>query len=209
VCTPLPAARDLGTVTVHGLVMPVQMTPNARTKSYSNPTTPRLPHPGFESGADLRITTGGGDYEPFELRGWGISPLSVTTDPIIVAPGMATSISWEVPPEAGPAHVLMDLVINKHGSSEARIECDFPDTGSAQIPAALIDALFEKGLSGFPTLTLTRRTATSEIIEPGCVELLVTSGFSTGVEVPGLTSCDDANPCPTGQTCVPVMLVCE
>jgi hypothetical protein len=103
----------------------------------------------------------------------------------------------------------MDLNINKHGSSEARIECDFPDTGSAQVPAALVDALFAMGQSGFPTITLTRRTATSESIEPGCVELLVTSAFSTEVEVPGLTSCDETHPCPTGQNCVPVTLVCE
>lgn len=206
-CVPLPRARDLGPVTAHGLVVPLEMRPNATTKSYANPAVPRLPHPGFSAGADLRITTGGGDYEPFELRGWGVSLLEVT-GPSRVQRGAPTLVSWQVPADPGPARLHANLNINNHGSSVAWIECDFPDTGSGEIPATLIEGLIGRGFSGFPTITLTRRTATSVTIEPGCVELLVASEISTDVEVDGVTSCNDTSMCPSGQACLPLERYC-
>jgi hypothetical protein len=209
-CGPERRSHDVGTVTVQGLLIPLQMTPNAATKNYTKPATPALPHPGFESGADLRVTTSGGDYAPFELRGWGISLLEITTDPIRVAEGSATTLAWQVPPEVGPARVRVTLEVNIHGANTAAIECVFPDTGAAEIPASLIDGLIAQGLSGDPTITVTRQTAHSVAIEPGCVELLVTSDL-TGipVEVEGLISCDDDSMCPAGQTCVPVERFCQ
>lgn len=209
VCVPLPRNQDLGTVTVHGMVVPIEMTPNPNTRSYANPAVPRLPHPGFEPGADLRITTGGGDYEPFELRGWGVSLLEVPPDPIRVQSGSPSAVIWGAPGEAGPARMHVLLNINNHGSNKAWVECDFPDTGAGEIPATLIDGLVAQGFSGFPTLTLTRRTASSVDIEPGCVELLVTSAFSGDAEVEGVTSCNDASECPTGQTCLPLERYCQ
>lgn len=201
VCVPLPRNRDLGTVTVHGMVVPLEMTPNATTKRYINPAIPRLPHPGFVPGADLRLTTSGGDYEPFELRGWGISLLEIPSDPIRVQRGTATSVTWAAPAEAGPARMHVVLNINNHGSTTAWVECDFPDTGAGEIPATLIDGLIAQGFSGFPTVTMTRRTASSVAIEPGCVELLVSSWFSADAEVEGVTSCNEPSECPAGQTC--------
>ena len=157
--------------------------------------------PGFEPGADLRITTQGGDYAPFELRGWGVSPLEVPPAPLRVQGGTAASVLWGAPADAGPARIHVLLEINNHGSNKARVECDFPDTGVGEIPATLIDGLIAQGFSGFPTLTLTRRTASSVAIEPGCVELLVTSVFSGDAEVEGVTSCNNPSECPAGQTC--------
>jgi hypothetical protein len=183
------------------MAIPIEMTPNPNTRSYSNPAIPRLPHPGFAPGADLRIRTGGGDYSPFELRGWGISQLEVPSEPIRVRSGTASSVRWQAPAEAGPARMHAVLDINNHGSSDASVECDFPDTGEGEIPATLIDGLIAQGFSGFPTITLTRRTASSVAIEPGCVELLVSSVFSGEAEVEGVTSCNDASVCPAGQTC--------
>lgn len=209
VCVPLPRNRDLGTVTVHGMVVPIEMTPNPNTRSYANPAIPRLPNPGFVPGADLRITTSGGDYAPFELRGWGVSLLEVPPDPIRVQSGTASSVTWGAPGEAGPARMHAVLNINNHGSNTAWVECDFPDTGVGEIPSTLIDGLIAQGFSGFPTITLTRRTASSVAIEPGCVELLVSSEFSAEAEVEGVTSCNDDSSCPVGQTCVPVERYCR
>lgn len=212
ICVPLQRNHDLGTVTVHGMVVPLEMTPNANTRSYANPAIPRLPHPGFEPGADLRITTGGGDYEPFELRGWGISLLELPPEPTRVQSGAASAVRWGAPAEAGPARMHVSLNINNHGSNEASVECDFPDTGEAEIPATLIDGLIAQGFSGDPTITLTRRTATSVAIEPGCVELLVSSGFEVDADVEGVISCDDraeVSECPAGQTCIPVERYCR
>lgn len=206
-CLPLPMGRDVGTVTVDGMAVPVSMTPNAVTKNYS--AAPALPHPGFEPGASLRLRTTGGDYEPLELHGWGVSLFTLSTDPVRVDPGAPTLLEWETPDDPGPAHVFISLNINVHGAGKAWIECDFPDSGAGEIPAELIDGLIAEGLSGFPTLTATRRTATSSLLEPGCVELLVSSQVEPPVTVNGLTSCNDNSMCPAGQTCRPLERFCE
>lgn len=208
-CVPLPVGRSVGDVTVSGLVRDVEMTANANTGSYR--ATPPLPHPGFTTGADLRVSASGGDYAPFELRGWGIEPFQFTGETVDVSGGAPAALSWAPPTQAGPARVRAVLDINNHGSSSNAIECDFPDTGSAEIPAALIDALIGLGSSGFPTLGITRRTATSTSIEPGCVQLVVTTDilYSLDVSLEGLVSCNDDSMCPDGQTCKPVERFCE
>jgi hypothetical protein len=208
-CLPRPVARDLGTVTVQGMAIPLSLSPNTTTKNYANPATPRLPHPGFEPGADLVLSTAGGEYEPLALRGWGVSLLELTTDPVEVVPGMPTVLEWRAPLEPGPARVRANLNVNNHGSSSTSIECEFRDTGSGTIPAGLIDALLAEGRSGFPSLTIARRTATSTTIAPGCVELLVVSAIDSSVQVSGLVSCNSTVDCPKAQTCRPLERFCE
>jgi hypothetical protein len=209
-CVPLPVAHSVGTVSVSGLARAVEMTPNGNTGSY-RPPPPALPHPGFAPGADLRLSASGGDYQAFELRGWGVEPLEFTSDTVDVSGGMPANLSWTPPTLQGPARIRAVLNINNHGSSTTAIECDFPDTGAATIPASLIDALIERGASGFPTLNIVRRTATSTSIEPGCVQLSVSTDiqFSVDVNVAGLVSCNEDNPCPTGQTCRTIERYCE
>ena len=204
-CLPVPVAHSVGTVSVSGLARAVEMTPNANTASY-RPPAPALPHPGFAPGADLRLSASGGDYTPFELRGWGIEPFQFTGETVDVSGGTPANLSWAPPTDAGPARVRAVLNVNNHGSSDTSIECDFPDTGSATIPASLIDALIARGASGFPTLGITRRTATSTTIEPGCVQLVVTSDilYAVDVNLAGLVSCNEDNPCPEGLTCKPL-----
>ncbi|HKO91391.1 MAG TPA: hypothetical protein VJU61_09575 [Polyangiaceae bacterium] len=208
-CLPRPVARDLGTVTVRGLLVPVQMQANGVTKGYSNPATPRLPHPGFAPGADLRIFSSGGDYAPIQLRGWGVSLLQGVNNPVAVRAGEPVLVTWQAPEAAGPARVHLNLNINHHGSNSEWIECDAADEGSAMIPAGLVDALLARGQSGFPTLTATRRTASSVLIEPGCVELLVSSEITSDVSLDDFTSCSDASDCAPGQSCRPSELYCE
>jgi hypothetical protein len=207
-CLPLPTAHDVGSVTITGLARAVEMTPNANTGNY-RPGPPALPYPGFAPGADLRLASSGGDYAPFELRGWGIGVLEAPAAPINVSEGQPVSITWPAPADAGPARVNARLNINNHGSSNTWVECDFPDTGSASIPAVLVDGLIAQGASGFPTITLARRTATSAVIAPGCVQLLVKSELALDVTLSGLVSCDDDSMCPEGQTCTPIERFCQ
>jgi hypothetical protein len=207
-CVDLPAPRSVGKVTLSGLVVPVEMTPNAITGNY-RPASPRLPHPGYTPGARLGLHASGGDYAAFELEGWGVSGLELLTSPVRVEPGTATALAWKAPERAGPARVQISLHLDNHGSSNAAIECDVADDGAAEIPAALVDALLALGRSGYPTVTLTRRTATSTGMDLGCVQLLVTSSASAGVSVSGLISCNDTSMCPSGQTCRPLERFCE
>jgi hypothetical protein len=208
-CVPLPRARDLGRVVVYGLQVPLGMAANAVTKSYANPAAPALPHPGFSPGADLRIVTGGGDYAPFELRGWGISALGMSAEDVLVRGGQALPLTWQAPEVVGPARLHVELNVNQHGSTSSWVECDFVDSGAGEVPASLIDGLIARGLSGYPTLTGARRTATRVSIEPGCVDLLVASEVISDIQVDGIVSCDVSADCPLGQSCLPVERFCE
>jgi hypothetical protein len=204
-CVAVPVARGVGTVSVSGLVSPVEMNPNGATANYR---ATGLANPGFAPGADVRLSASGGDYAPFELRGWGVGLLEVSSE-ITVTQGQPTVIRWTAPASAGPAHVVATLDVNNHGSTEASIECDFEDTGEGEIPASLVDALIARGTSGFPSIELRRHTASSTAIEPGCVEFEVLSELSLDVSLTGLTSCDTDAECPDGQTCKPVERFCE
>lgn len=202
-CQPRPEPHDLGQVTVRGLRVPLRMQANAVTKAYTNPASAGLPHPGFEPGVSLELATGGGDYEPLALLGWGVTELQGVPEQLPVSAGQAVELSWVPPDSAGPARVHLNLNVNHHGSSNNWIECDVADLGAAQIPAALIDSLLERGRSGYPTLTVTRRSVSSALIEPGCVELQVASGTVSDVLLEGLQSCSSAEDCHPGQRCLP------
>ena len=71
------------------------------------------------------------------------------------------------------------------------------------------DALLREGQSGFPTVSFSRRTVTSTQLDWGCVQLSVASSVAVGVELAGLTSCNDNGMCPGGQTCRPLERFCE
>ncbi len=198
-CVPYPTAHDVGTVTVAGLAASVEMVPRAPGFFYTNPGT--LPHPGFTPGAAILLAAGGGDYAPFQLRGWGVSALASSQTQVTVESGAAVALAWTPPAEAGPARVAISLNVNAHGLVGTRIECEVDDTGSFTIPEPLISTLIADGVSGFPTLTLTRSSADSTPIEPGCVDLRVRSALDLEVIIPGLTSCNGDEDCTPPQTC--------
>jgi hypothetical protein len=202
-CLPQPVARDLGKVTVRGLLVPLELEPNRVTKAYANPASAPLPQPGFEPGASLHLSSSGGDYAPIALRGWGVSLLEGVTNPIALRAGQELALSWQPPADPGPARVHLNLNINHHGSTSSWIECDVEDVGSAHIPGALVDALLARGQSGFPTLTVTRRSVSSTRIEPGCIELAVSSESVSDVELENFQSCSSLVKCGPGKSCGP------
>lgn len=197
-CVPQPQARNVGTVSIRGMAIPISMEPGP-TNYYTNP--PNLPHPAFTAGAWLELDATGGDDTAFVLRGAAVGEVTTTSPDIRVEPGLPVAVSWVT--EGGPASVNVKLNINQHGGTPSWVECLVPDTGSFEIPAALVDELFGAGLSGFPSLWLTRRTIDSAELTTGCVEFTVQSELAIQVEVPGVTSCMDDDDCPPGQTCQP------
>ena len=207
-CIPLPQPRSVGAVQVSGMVVPVELTANAVTGGY-RPRGAQLPHPGFEPGSWLALNASGGESSAFELRGWGIFPLTSVDAPVQVFPGAPTRLAWSAPASAGPGRLHVSLNVNHHGRNDAWIECDFADDGAAEIPAALVDALLAQGQSGFPTVTFSRRTVTSSELDWGCVQLAVSSTIAAGVSLAGLTSCNDSSMCPASQTCRPLERFCE
>jgi len=116
------------------------------------------------------------------------------------------------PAQPGGTRILASLDIAHHGGVAARIECDFADDGSAEIPATLIDQLIERGTAGYPELTLTRRTVDSTTIAPGCVEFQVASVIAREVTLclsagNCIVSCVQGAACPSGEPC-PANLKC-
>lgn len=202
-CQAKPQPHDLGRISVRGLLVPLRMEANAVTKAYANPASARLPHPGFAPGASVQLSSTGGDYEPISLLGWGVTGVAGVAELVPVRAGSPLELSWQPPEDPGPARIQLNLNINHHGSSSNWIECDVPDVGAAAVPATLIDALLARGQSGYPTLTLTRRSVSSVAIEPGCVELQVASTTVSDVQLEGLQSCSSPADCQPGQLCLP------
>lgn len=201
-CIPYPASQNVGDVTIAGLEVEMTMTPTGRN-SYSNPAIPMLPHPGFQPGSPITLDAAGGDYEPFTLYGTGIEALAVPVDSFMVNRDEPVTVTWTAASEAGPARMLLNLNLDNHGSSSARIECVTDDDGEHTIAASLISELMDQGLSGLPSLLLRRQTVDSTRISLGCVELRVVSELVLDVEVEGLISCTTADDCPDDQQCLP------
>ena len=85
--------------------------------------------------------------------------LSLRAEKVTVVDGQPIALQWN----AGPVHegvrIHIELNINNHGSTGARIVCEVEDNGSANLPADLVSQLFAFGVSGFPSLVLTRQSA--------------------------------------------------
>jgi hypothetical protein len=105
----------------------------------------------------------------------------------MIARGQPTSIAWSPPVTPLEADdgvkVTISINVDQHGTSPVTLLCEVDDTGSFQVPAALIDALLDEGISGLPQGHLHRRTADSVTIDPGCVELLVYSHRTADVTI--------------------------
>ena len=204
-CVPYPARIETGTVTVAGLEVAVAMEPRADLRYFE--TT--LPHPVFRPGAPLSLTSAGGEVEALALSGVGVEPLELDASPWILAAGQATTLTWASAGEDGDATIYASINVDQHGLSPATLECEGPDTGSLEIPAAVVDALLAAGVSGFPTGQAYRRTVDSMAVEVGCVELQVVSHQTAAVEVAGHTPCTDDADCPAPQTCDLMLQSCS
>ena len=177
-CIPYPEQQDVGTITVTGLAEPVSLEALAPTNSYFDST---VAHPAFSPGDPIHVITTDGYFGVIDLYGVGVEPLVATGLTWTLSAEEPLSITWPAPEEDTGSRMKLLLNIDQHGSSPLTLSCDFPDTGEAQVPAALIDALLDAGASGMPNGRLTRRTVDSMDVEGGCVELLVTSALQVDV----------------------------
>ncbi len=199
-CIPTPGAVSVGTVTISGLETPIEMTASAPVYYYVN--TASLEHPGFDEGAQIDLeATGEGDVAPFTLHARGIAALEVPEGPVQLLQSTSLVLSWTPPGQSDLGLVNINLNIAQHGGTPAWIECDVPDTGELAIPTSLTDQLLQLGFSGFPSVTLTRRSADSTSTSLGCVQLSVQSPAEIEVEIEGLISCSGDEDCPDPLTC--------
>jgi hypothetical protein len=207
-CIPKPTKQSAGTLTVTGLLLGLEATPNGITGEYAS--TLSDPYPAFDPGAALALSASGDFFEAFELAAWGIAPMVTSQTTISVARDSPVELTWDtadVDPEK--SEVFVDFSVNVHGATTGWIECSVPDAGSFAIPAGLVTQLIDMGLSGFPRMDLVRRSVDSTTLSTGdCVEFEVSSAARIELAVEGVTSCNEATPCPSGQTCT-AELTCE
>jgi hypothetical protein len=205
-CVAEPVRKSVGTVTVTGLKVAVVMKHSAGT-NYANPES--LPHPALDEGADIRLEASGGDLPRFALRGKGIGALKPLGKELLVESGKPLKVAWAPPGKAGPQRVRVELNLNHHGGTPSWVACDVPDTGSYDIPAALVTELRGLEVTGFPTIIVNRQTADSAAVASGCVELAVSSEIELNVKIPGQHDCKIDDDCPAGRKCDSAKQICQ
>ncbi|MCO4770915.1 MAG: hypothetical protein KDA24_12855 [Deltaproteobacteria bacterium] len=201
-CIPYPETQNLGTVSIDGLTAPVDMDPVQPGNNYFAVGLPlQITNPN----ETVRLRTEGGAFDPITLWGVGLEDLVLPEElQWSVDEGQPLDLTWPAAAPGARSQMLFSLNIDQHGVSPATLFCEFPDTGSATVPAEVISGLFGVGVSGFPFGALTRRTVDSEVVGDngeGCVEFAISSPRSVDVDVVGYIPCDLMTPCPDGLEC--------
>ncbi|HKU38990.1 MAG TPA: hypothetical protein VJR89_12605, partial [Polyangiales bacterium] len=201
-CTPYPAAQTVGTVSVTGLG-PAAFSMEPKANNYQPPAGTNLPFPPCAAGSQVKLDAAGGQYPAFALSAGCIEPLELA-GPVKLMKGQPLTLSWNKGAANDAVNINVLLDISQHGTSKGNITCDVKDTGTLTIPATLVDALLDLGVSGFPTVLVTREI---ESVPPSAgpknVFLKLSAPYRRAVEIPGLVSCNDDTQCPQGQTCQP------
>ncbi|MEE9383565.1 MAG: hypothetical protein V3V08_09150 [Nannocystaceae bacterium] len=207
-CIPYPENQDAGTVKIAGLQAQVTMSPIEPGMNYFQPISTDS-HPVFLEGAKISLTSTDGYAGKMALFGVGVAALEVLDEIWTFSEGEPLAVNWTPANDPTYSRVLFDVSVDQHGSSPYRLYCDMDDTGSALVPAELIYALLQAGVSGFPNGHLTRRTVDSTQDAASCIELTISTPIGVAVDVLGSTPCNKDSDCPTGQICDLVTHLCR
>jgi hypothetical protein len=201
-CVPYPRQISVGNVTISGLTQPTNLAPQ-------NPGNGYFDNPPFAVGSEITLTAAGESGRPgFELSGFGSRPLG-TKPSWLIERGKGLNVLWENGDPAARTRVTVEFSVDQHGLSPLTLVCEFEDTGTATIPASVVDRLLDSGVSGFPNGRVFRRTADRVVLDFGCVDLLVGSPLAADVTVAGVVPCKKTADCPMGQTCNLMQELCE
>ncbi|MFV8751742.1 hypothetical protein ACNOYE_14450 [Nannocystaceae bacterium ST9] len=208
-CQAYPNALSVGEVLVSGVTTSegetsFTMTPIA--DNYQVPAGTALAYPPFTEGDTVALAAEGDELAGFELAAAAIAPLELATDQFELDPAADLLLEWT----AGGANskILVELDISHHAGTKGMIECETDDVGSLAIPAAMVAALLDLGVAGYPTIIVTRESKGSAPTTAGRVELVISSKVERAVVIAGLVSCTDDADCPEAQTCQP-NLMCQ
>ncbi len=191
-CTSYPAPLSVGALTVNGLGTELVLAPATSMVVYQSPS---LPYPPCAEGTKVTASASG-----FALEADCVAPLTLTgPDPIPVKAGASVQVDWERPSVAGSSRIRIGLDLSHHGGKKGQIDCEVPDTGSFEIPEALVTKLVGLGLAGYPTINVNRVSVGVDASNPE-VSLLLSSSLTRAVDT-GVFSCQDDVECPAGQTC--------
>ena len=196
-CVRYPSAVSLGRVHVKGLAGgDFDM---AEVGGNYQPTA-RIPYPPLPEGGKVEITAPGGSLGPLRLESVGIAPLELTSRVQPIS-GQPLALAWIPPAHAHSSRIEVTMDLSHHGGSKGKIDCDVADTGSLEIPAAPIAALMALGISGYPSVVVTRVASGGTATRLGRATLRVVASVERAVEIEGLHSCTANEHCPAGMTC--------
>lgn len=190
-CTPYPAAVAVGNIAVSGLGDALSLTPATSMIVYQSPS---LPYPPCEAGTKVTASADG-----FALEAECIAPLELTgPEPLPVKTGEVVHVTWKAAADGAKSRIRIGLDVSHHGGKKGQIDCEVPDTGSFDIPEALVTKLIGLGLAGFPTINV-NRVSLGVDAKNAEVSLLLSSSVTRPVDT-GVKSCLDDAEC-DGQTC--------
>lgn len=203
VCQAYPKGLDAGTVTVNGLKVSsggTSFTMSPLFSNYQPPAGTTLDFPPFEEGGILTVSSPGKDtVVSFTLTAKGIKPLKVLYDSVPFVDGQPATLQWEAKGSSGTSAVSVEVDISHHGGLKGVISCEGPDNGELVIPTSLITKLKALGMSGFPSVEMTRYVSKKNA--GSNLELRIESRVSRPVYIPGVVSCNGDEDCPDNQTC--------
>jgi hypothetical protein len=206
-CVPYPTNQAVGTVTISGLLGDVAMEPVEPGATYFDTS---LPNPPWDPGVVATLRSGGGAHDAFTLHGVTPETMAIEDADWLLVPGEDLTVTWAPAAEGARTSVELGLRIDQHGLTPSTLRCIFPDTGTGTVPASVLDALIDVGLTGFPNGILTRQSIDStDLSGGGCAELRLQSSQLAEVEIEGYTPCRRDEDCPDGQECNEALERCE
>lgn len=203
---PAQVSRSVGDVTISGLARPVQMSPLMPGNNYF--VSGQFPAQGFEPGAAVRLQAAGGDLKPFTLRGVGVEQLELPEAAWLLERDKPFVVTWNAGSVA-EAVVRVSFNVDQHGTAPLVLSCETEDDGEISIDTALINALLDAGVTGFPSGHVNRETVDSIQQGSACIELAIGAHVRRGLKVAGYTACMKQSDCPDGQTCNLQLQRCE
>ncbi len=206
-CVPYPVNQDLGSLTVDGLVSPVELEPVFPGNTYYDTS---LASPPFDAGALITLRMPDGVYGPATMHGVGVDPLVPTDEEWSVEAGVDLRVRWD-PPTTEPSRgeIAFSLNIDQHGTTPGTLWCSFDDDGEGVVPAGILQTLVDTGVTGFPSGALARQTQDQAEAAAGCMDLTVSSSQTVAVDVVGFTPCISDADCPDGYECNEELQICE
>lgn len=191
VCTKYPSALAVGAISIEGLGTTLNLQPSTSMFIYQPPS---LAYPPCTEGDPVKASASG-----FSLEAKCIAPLEVTSaEPIPVKTGMPVQLTWKPASTAG-ARIRIGLDLAHHGGKKGEIDCDVPDTGSFDIPEALVTKLISLGLAGFPTISVSRVSIGTDDAVPE-VELIISQSVLRAIDT-GVESCQEDGECTAPAKC--------
>ncbi|HEY2735930.1 MAG TPA: hypothetical protein VGI70_18160 [Polyangiales bacterium] len=180
-CLPLPKVMNIGKVAVGGLTSAVTL--SSSKGRYAFPSGTALANPPCRAGEPITLSADGGPFRAFALESACIDPLNFHGD-IEVVRRAPLVVTWEK--GVSGARVQLEIDSDLAAAQRARIFCDVADSGTLTVDGDMLELLFKLGVSGTPTMTMTRILSGGSVgSEPSQVSFSVEQSVTRAFSIPG------------------------